>query len=41
MTSRAVEGYMHRLRTRAKHLVARGEIEVPYGRARVAKAGAR
>ncbi|WP_328418528.1 hypothetical protein OG542_40255 (plasmid) [Streptomyces violaceus] len=41
MTARAVEGHMSRLRGRAKVLVARGEIEVPYGRARMAKAGAR
>ncbi|MFC9165854.1 hypothetical protein ACFTZ8_34270 [Streptomyces fungicidicus] len=41
MTVRMVEGHMRRLRGRAKLLVARGEIEVPYSRARMAKAGAR
>jgi len=41
MTVRTVEGHMRRLRGRAKLLAARGEIEVPYGRTRTAKASAR
>lgn len=41
MTSRAVEGHMHRLRARAKLLVSKGEIEALYGRIPAPKAGAR
>ncbi|WP_399554284.1 hypothetical protein [Streptomyces anulatus] len=32
MTSRKVEGHMYRLRGRANHMVATGQIEAPYGR---------
>ncbi|UXY24887.1 hypothetical protein N8I84_41300 (plasmid) [Streptomyces cynarae] len=41
MTSRAVEGHMRRLRTHAKTLVARGEIDALYGRIATAKASGR
>ncbi|MDC2951066.1 hypothetical protein [Streptomyces heilongjiangensis] len=41
MTSRAVEGHMRRLRTHAKLLTARGEIDALYGRIAATKAGAR
>jgi DNA-directed RNA polymerase specialized sigma24 family protein len=41
MTSRAVEGHMRRLRTRARTLTARGEIEALYGRLASVEAGAR
>jgi hypothetical protein len=38
MTSRMVEGYMARLRARAKVMASRGEIEALYGRAAARKA---
>ncbi|MFJ9729274.1 hypothetical protein ACIRP3_41680 [Streptomyces sp. NPDC101209] len=39
MTSLAVEGHMRQLRTHAKTLAARGEIDASYGRITTAKAG--